>query len=242
MPDIKAFEGFSKQTIDFMWNLRFNNEKQWFEAHKDDFVRDFQNPMKALGKEVFGQISSDFGDRGFIHKVSRIYKDARRVRGGEPYRTNLWFSIERPSEQWTSTPVFWFELAPENWSYGLGYYEARAETMAKLRARIDRDPKAFETLVAPFDKQDEFILDGPEYARKKEAPTPKTSPWYNKKSFSLIHTQQNGDELYSPDLAKRLVAGYAALMPLYDYLITLDSDPAPGRQGDGSSVLLKQDE
>jgi len=221
------FEGFSQSTIDFMWNLRFNNNKTWFNSHKDEYQRDFLGPMKALGLDVFGLITSDFGGRSFIHKVSRIYKDARRVHGGEPYRTNLWFSIERPSEEWTSTPVFWFELALENWSYGLGYYQARPETMAKLRARIDRDPAAFEKLVAPLGKQDEFVLDGPEYARKKEAPSIKTARWYNMKSFSLIHNQLNGDELFSPDLANRIVAGYAFLMPFYDYFITLDSDPPP---------------
>ena len=225
------FEGFSQRTFDFMWNLRLNNEKQWFEAHKDEFVRDFQDPMKALGRDVYERISSDFSGRGFTHKVSRIYKDARRVRGGEPYRTNLWFSIERPSEEWTSTPVFWFELSPENWSYGMGYYLARAETMTKLRARIDRDPKAFEELIAPLGGQSEFVLDGPEYARKKEAPTEKTSAWYNKKSFSLIHDQPNGEELFARELVNRLVAGYSFLMPLYDYFITLDSDPSPIKTG-----------
>ena len=227
MADGQPFSGFSQKTIDFMWNLRFNNEKQWFEAHKDEYQSDFLGPMKALGKEVFGRVVSDFGRHGFIHKVSRIYKDARRVRGGEPYRTNLWFSIERPSEEWTSTPVFWFELAPENWSYGLGYYQARAETMAKHRARIDNGPEKFEKLVAPLGEQEEFTLDGPEYARKKEAPTPGLSAWYNKKSFSLIHNQTNGSELFAPQLADRLFAGYAFLMPFYDYFITLDSDPAP---------------
>jgi len=227
MPDSQSFNGFSQKTIDFMWNLRFNNEKQWFEAHKDEYLRDFLGPMKALGKEVFERVAVDFGNRGFIHKVSRVYKDARRVRGGEPYRTNLWFSIERPSEEWTSTPVFWFELAPDNWSYGLGYYQARAETMAKHRARIDNDTKRFIKLIAPLCEQDEFTLDGPEYARKKEAPTPELSAWYNKKSFSLIHNQPNGDELFSKEIADRLVAGYAFLMPFYDYFISLDSDPAP---------------
>ena len=152
------------------------------------------------------------------------------MKGGEPYRTNLWFSIERPSEEWTSTPVFWFELAPENWSYGLGYYQARSETMAKHRARIDRNPKVFEDLIAPLDKQNEFTLDGPEFARKKEAPTPKTAVWYNKKSFSLIHNEQNGAGLFSPELTNRLVEGYAFLMPFYDYFITLDSDPKPGNK------------
>ena len=223
------FNGFTPSTIDFMWNLRLNNRKDWFEENKEEFQQAFQNPMKALGKEVFEQISKEYNKHGFIHKVSRIYKDARRIRDGEPYRCNLWFSIEKPSEEWTSTPVFWFDLSPEEWSYGLGYYQAKATTMAKFRARINHDTlDKFEQLIAPLEKQDEFILDGDEYKRKKEAPSPTVAGWYNRKSFSLIHTQQNGDELYSSDLVDRLVRGYKFLMPFYDYFITLDSDPDPG--------------
>ncbi|MCL2842073.1 MAG: DUF2461 domain-containing protein [Oscillospiraceae bacterium] len=221
------FRGFSPQTIDFMWNLRLNNQKAWFEANKETFKEVFQTPMKALGQEVFSQITAEYGNHGFIHKVSRIYKDARRVKDGEPYRCNLWFSMERPSEEWTSTPVFWFELAPEGWSYGMGYYQARPITMAKLRARIDRDPKKFERLIAPLEQQSEFILEGEEYKRKKEAPTAKTATWYNKKSFALIHNQKNGEELFSAKLADRLVSGYQFLMPFYDYVVTLDADPEP---------------
>jgi len=221
------FTGFTQNTINFMWNLRLNNNKPWFEEHKDEFIRSFQAPMKALGQEVFKRVTDNFSEHNFIHKVSRIYKDARRVHDGEPYRTNLWFSIEQPSERWTSTPVFWFEISPENWSYGLGYYAAQAETMAKFRSSIDKNPKKFEKIIAPLDKQNEFILDGPEYVRKKESPTLKTAPWYNKKSFSLIHSRQIGEELFSHELTDRLVKGYSFLMPLYNYLITLDSYPAP---------------
>ena len=99
--------------------------------------------------------------------------------------------------------------------------------MAKFRARIDRDPKKFEKFIAPLEKQDEFILDGEEYKRKKDAPSPKTAAWYNKKSFSLYHSQPNGEELFSSELTERLVNGYKFLMPFYDYCVTLDSDPDP---------------
>jgi len=221
------FNGFNPQTIDFMWNLRLNNNKTWFEANKEDFKRDFQTPMKLLAAEVYERLSAQHSEHGFVHKVSRIYRDARRVRDGEPYRCNLWFSIEKPSEMWTSTPVFWFDLHPENWSYGLGYYQAKSITMAKFRARLDHNATKFESLVAPLKNQKEFALEGDEYKRKKQAPTTKTDEWYNKKSFSLIHQQQNGDELFSRGLADRIVAGYQFLMPFYDYFITLDLDPEP---------------
>ena len=63
-------------------------------------------------------------------RVSRIYRDARRLHGRGPYKDNLWLSVEAPSQSvWTSQPTFWFELGPEEWSYGLGYYSATPATM-----------------------------------------------------------------------------------------------------------------
>jgi hypothetical protein len=43
--------------------------------------------------------------------------------------------------------VFWFEVTPEGYGFGLGCYSAKASTMAKHRARIDRHPEALSALV-----------------------------------------------------------------------------------------------
>jgi uncharacterized protein (TIGR02453 family) len=221
------FSGFSQKTIDFMWNIRLNNYRSWFEEHKEEYKRDFQTPMKELGQEVFAKINAEYGERGFIHKLSRIYKDARRVRDGNPYRDSLWFSVEKPSaeyEEGSGILTFWFDLNPEGWSYGLGYYAAKAATMEKLRARIIANPKAFEKLIDLLNGQDEFKLEGPEYARPKQAPTPKTQEWYNKKSFSLIHIGKIDGVLFSRDIVGRLVNGIKFLMPFYDYFAAAENE------------------
>ena len=46
------FQGFSQETVDFMWGIRFNNEKSWFEPHKADYQTYFLQPMKELGAQV----------------------------------------------------------------------------------------------------------------------------------------------------------------------------------------------
>lgn len=210
-----------------MWNLRLNSNKQWFETHKEEFKRDFHTPMKELGREVYTRMIADNEDRGFIHKLSRIYKDARRVRGGSMYRDNLWFSVEKPSaekEESSGILTFWFDLNPDGWSYGLGYYAAKAATMEKLRACIDDCPEAFEKLIDLLASRDEFILEGPEYARQKQAPTPKTQEWYNKKSFSLIHYGKINEELFSPSFVDRIVNGYKFLLPFYDYFAAAENE------------------
>ncbi len=221
----QKFTGFTQKTIDFLWDIRLNNNKSWFEEHKEEFKQYLQFPMKALGQEIFERITSDYGDYGFTHKLSRIYKDARRVRDGNPYKDCLWISIEKPSQKNAESSgilTFWFDLHPEGWSYGLGYYAAKAATMAKIREKIDDNPKRFEKLIALLESQNEFILEGDSYVRQKKSPTGKTQEWYNKKTFSLIHSSNEREELFSAELVERLVNGYEFLMPFYDYFNSIN--------------------
>lgn len=225
------FQGFRPQTVDFMWGIRFNNERAWFYAHKQEYLDDLYQPMRDLGRQVYETLMADNGDLGLVMKVSRIYRDARRLHGRGPYKDHLWLSVERQGEDWAGDPVFWFELEPEKYSFGLGYYWAPPLTMAKFRARLDRDPKPFEKLVRAFGRQDLFVLEGEDYRRPKgEAPSRLLEPWYNKKYFSLICERPLGEEIYSPALADTVGAGLRSLVPMYRWLITLSGDPDPGDQ------------
>ena len=46
------FEGYTQQTIDFLWNLQFNNERSWFLAHKEEFLTYVDAPTRALAAEL----------------------------------------------------------------------------------------------------------------------------------------------------------------------------------------------
>ena len=47
------FEGFTPETVDFLWGIRLNNERGWFLEHKDQYDRALYGPMKALSQQVF---------------------------------------------------------------------------------------------------------------------------------------------------------------------------------------------
>jgi len=223
-----AFQGFTDGTVEFMWNIRFNNNREWFQAHKQEYLDSFYEPMKELCGELFDDLADRLPGCSLNSKVSRIYKDARRLHGSGPYRDHLWLSVQQPSEDYSGTPCFWFELGPEGWSSGLGYYLIRPLTMAKLRARMERDPRPMETLTRRLNRQDEFALTGETYRRPKAgAPSALLEPWYSLKNFSLIHEDKLTDDLFSPAITERLKAGYAFLLPYYRYFSTLDGDPDP---------------
>ena len=222
------FSGFSDETVDFMWGIRFNNERGWFEDHKEAYLRSFYRPMQALGGEIFEEIRGQRPDYDLICKVSRIYRDARRLHGRGPYKESLWFSVREPADQWTAKPTFWFELMPDGWSYGLGYYMPKPVTMAKLRKRIDRDPRRMEKLMRQLNRQEEFHLETLDYKKpRSEAPSELVAPWYQAKSFSIVHEDKLTEELFSRELVDRLKSGFRELLPFYDYFVTLDGDPDP---------------
>ena len=109
------FEGFSPETVDFLWGIRLNNNREWFLEHKKDYVQYLYEPMKALGKELF----QPFVDRpGDLLKVSRIYRDAR-MHHPLPYKESLWICIRRDVEWWAENVCLFFEINPDGIFYGL---------------------------------------------------------------------------------------------------------------------------
>jgi uncharacterized protein (TIGR02453 family) len=225
------FEGFSQNTIDFMWGIRFNNERSWFLEHKEVYQTQFLHPMKELAAQVQGAVNDAFPEARMNSKVSRIYRDARRLFGRGPYKDHMWFTLfQGDGREEGLRPVLWFELAPEGWSYGMGFFHAKPAIMERHRARIRLRPAPLLSLQRLLEKQDTFSLTGPDYARPRLCPDPRLQSWYDKRSLALEYSGPLTEELYHPALAGRLVEDFSFLMPFYDYFSTLWADPDP-REG-----------
>ena len=66
---MEEFTGFTPESVDFLWGIRLNNNRDWFTQHKQQYVQSLYEPMKALGKELFEPFRELPGN---ILKVSRI--------------------------------------------------------------------------------------------------------------------------------------------------------------------------
>ena len=100
--------------------------------------------------------------------------------------------------------------------------------MAKLRARMERDPKPLENLVRALERQEEFVPELPQYKRSKgAAPSKLLASWYQARNFSIVYRNSPSEELFSREIVERVKRGFLFLLPFYDYFVTLASDPAP---------------
>ena len=53
------FEGFSKEALDFLLGIKFNNNKEWFEERKNIYTDKVYEPLKASRR---GDIRAVFRD------------------------------------------------------------------------------------------------------------------------------------------------------------------------------------
>ena len=208
------FTGFTPETIDFLWGIRMNNNREWFLEHKKQYVDTLYQPMKALGADLF----QPFLERpGSILKVSRIYRDAR-LHHPDPYKESLWICIRRDCEWWAENPCLFFEIRPEGVNYGFSLWRPKVTAMQDFRNRIAARPEEFLTMLDSVQKAVGMEVTADCYKRPKEAPIPELQPYFAWKSdVDLIRHEPVGDAIFGPELGERAGQFLEKLIPLYDY-------------------------
>ena len=211
------FTGFSQETSEFMMNLALNNDRPWFERHREIYERSLKRPMDELAREVMAEMVRRFPDDPFELHISRIYRDARRLFGRGPYKEELWFSI-KPSRNMEGGGNLFFGIDALSWQVGCDFWRD-PKGMAGFRKSMDDDPEPFLKLVRWFNGQDYFTLHGYDYSRKKGHADDELSPWYNKKNFWMMHREPFNEKLFSHDFVTLCADDLSALMPFYRYFL-----------------------
>ena len=208
------FAGFSPETIDFLWGIRMNNNRDWFLENKKNYVNYLYEPMKALGQELF----TPFLDRpGNLLKVSRIYRDAR-LHHPQPYKESLWICIRRDVEWWAENPCLYFEIRPEGVSYGFFLWKPRVSTLEEIRKDMAGRPAEFLELIAKTERETGVPITADLYKRPKEAPIPELAPFYAwKGAISCAVDEPVSEDLFGPELGRRAGEFLEKLIPLYEY-------------------------
>ena len=208
------FQGYSAETVDFLWGIRLNNNREWFLSHKRQYVDTLYEPTKALGAHIF----QPFLDKsGTLLKVSRIYRDAR-MHHPLPYKESLWICIRQDVEWWAENPCLFFEINPDGVDYGFCLWKPRPATMKAFRHSIAGKPEEFLKLIQQTEKATEMEITAACYKRPESCPDSRLERFYLWKSnISLIRHEDFSPETFGPELGDRVLDFLQKLAPLYDY-------------------------
>jgi uncharacterized protein (DUF2461 family) len=203
----KNFSGFFPSTQIFLRNLQKNNNKSWFEKNRSVYREVLLWPMQQLVMDLH-------------HTISEIDPDIET----RPLINRMWLVFKRPSKEWKEKlPGFFFEIDPESYRYGMGYYSASRPVMDAFRKTVLTNPARFSQLVSfRLNPKNKMLLEGETYKRPVISEFPaELKEWFNLKTFYFCCDKKSDAVLYSSDLVVELQKAFIQLAPLYRFLIGL---------------------
>lgn len=211
------------ETIDFLWELRMNNNKQWMMENRNRYLTLLKEPFDVLTAVLLERFHAVHPDISVDTAISRINRDIRFSKDKSPYRARRWMVLKEPilsGTQWKGRPVFYFELTPESYISGLGIYETKPQYMRAFRKRIDAAPEIFQRIAMDLVKYDELQLIGEKYKRtpNKVEYAPEVMEWYERKSLDLVVERPIDALLFSEDLVSDILQQWEKMLPMYRYL------------------------
>ncbi len=215
------FQGFVPQTFEFLKGLKTNNTKAWFEEHRHEYEEFLLHPFENLVRDLIPymvELDPTFEILPLKKMISRINRDIRFTKDKSPYRPNMWLSFKRSTTDWKADPVYFFEIMPEIYRYGLGFYSPSKATMNALRWVIDEAPEEVRKFNILFSPNSCFELDGAQYKRplKSSNPVPpELVTWYQRKEIVVMCSRPIEPIVFLPDLMEEIRRGFTLLKPLY---------------------------
>jgi uncharacterized protein (TIGR02453 family) len=212
------------QTLRFLSQLKKNNNKPWFDAHRAayeaariDFSNFIQLVIEALQK-------TDTTITGLMAKdcLFRINRDIRFSKDKTPYKVAFGASIKRGGRK-SPFAGYYFHLEPGQSFVGGGFWMPEAPALKAVRQEVDYNwpefeailkEKNFKKIYGDLYKSAGVSLSTMPKGYEKDNPA---ATYLRLKSF-IAETKVEDEELTKAGLHKKTLAAFEALQPLLQFI------------------------
>jgi uncharacterized protein (TIGR02453 family) len=212
------------QTLRFLSQLKKNNNKPWFDAHRAQYEAariDFSNFIQLVIDAVqkWDTTITGLTARDCLFRINR---DIRFSKDKTPYKTAFGASIKRGGRK-SGFAGYYFHLEPGQSFMGGGLWMPEAHPLKSMRQEIDYNWEEFKGLLAEKNfqkiygdlyKGSDMSLSTMPKGYDKENPA---AVYLRLKSF-FAETGATDEELIKATLHKKTVAAFSALQPLLNFI------------------------
>src|SRR5438132_1163789 len=136
-----------KESLDFLKTLSKNNNRDWFNKHKDSYLEAHDNIIAfadALIAEMnkHDKIETPSGKKSLF----RIYKDVRFAKDKTPYNTHWSGAFKRATKKLRGG--YYFHLKPGNSFLAGGFWGPEPEDMKRIRQDMASNYKSWNRMLA----------------------------------------------------------------------------------------------
>lgn len=229
MPGQIKFQGFSHETVKFFSDLKKNNTKKWFEAHKKDYETFVMQPARAFVMTMGERLRDQIPDIVAVPKINkslfRINRDTRFSPDKSPYKTNIGIFFWEGNRPRMECPGFYFHLEPSLVILGAGLYMFPKYLFDTYRNSVmsAKHGRELAEILAKIEKNKEYRIGGEHYKR-----IPAGFDASHPNAGLLLH---NGlhvgvespipEEVYSEKLVAYCWKRFQPLIPLHSWLVAM---------------------
>lgn len=211
----------NKSTLQFLKNLKANNNKEWMDANKNEYQH-----AKAEFEEFVTQLISSLGkmDDALANLqakqcIFRLNRDIRFSNDKSPYKTNFGAAFSRGGKKFMGAG-YYFHLQPGNSFIGGGCWMPDAALLKNIRQEIDYNFQDFKKLITTKNFKATFgEINGDKLSRPPKG-YDENNPaieYIKFKSFT-VSTPVSDKEILSADVIKKPMEVYKTMKPFIDFL------------------------
>ena len=215
---------FQSSTLKFLKDLKKNNNKPWFDAHRKEYESakaDFLNFIQIV-IDKHSKRDKTISQLKAKECIFRINRDVRFSKDKSPYKTNMGAYINRGGKK-SLFGGYYFHCEPGKSFMGGGLWMPMPPELSKVRQEIDYNlkelkkiisSKKFKSVYKDLFRDEEYVLIR---VPKGYEPTNPAAEYLKMKSFVAL-TKISDKDLTSKDLLQKTIAAFEALQPLIEFI------------------------
>jgi uncharacterized protein (TIGR02453 family) len=208
-----------KSTIDFLKALSKNNNREWFNEHKSNYLKAQEN-MSEFVDELIHEMNKHDELESTTGKKSlyRIYSDVRFSKDKSPYKARFAFGFQRATKY--RRGGYYVNLNPGNSFMACGFFNPNSEDLKRIREDIQLNYKTWKKLLSNKSIKTNFG----EMIGEKVASSPRGYE-KNHPAIDLLKHKQfifridfTDKEVLSENFSKTINANFKAIRPFLNYM------------------------
>lgn len=215
---------FSKESLRFLEDIRNNNNKVWFEAHRDEYESLILEPSRRFVVEMGEHLQALVPTINAIPKINaslfRIYRDVRLSKDKTPLKSRIGIVFWRGGGKRLQSASFYIHFSPDELLVASGIRGFSKDSLAGYREYIkdERHAAALEAIMIDL-KSKGFHFPTPHYKRYPRG-FDKTSPYAHLSLYAAMfaYKQFEPKMIYHDSIIEDLYAVYEELLPLFEWI------------------------
>ena len=207
--------GIEASTLKFLKDLGKNNNREWFQAHKDQYEHTLLD-VKGMAEEVKKML----GKKDVIEeaKVFRIYRDVRFAKDKAPYKTNMGVHFTRATKQ--RRGGYYLHIEPGKSFAGGGFWAPSPDDLKRIRDEFAFDAKPIRKITAAKTFVKYFGALGGDELKTAPSGYDKNHPAIDliRKKQYVVMRKFTDKEVADKNFTKEVVLTFEAMRPYFDYM------------------------